>query len=102
MELDQISLLEMLHDVIENLEWSVQEIEQLRKSVYPTSELQKRDLADRPDAKIRLSFLHALRQKIAAITRDVWREHPQQQKSSPFDIVRNPLLVPSSPTVRVL
>ena len=82
MELDQTFLLDMLHDVIENLEWSVQEIEQLRKALYPTSELQKRHLADRPDAKIRLSFLHALHQRIAAITRDVWREHPQHPKSA--------------------
>jgi hypothetical protein len=77
MELDQTFLLDMLHDVIENLEWSVQEIEQLRKSVYPTSELQKRHLADRPEAKIRLNFLHALRQRIAAVTRDIRREHPE-------------------------
>jgi len=33
MELDQIVLLDMLHDVIENLEWSVHEVEQLRQSV---------------------------------------------------------------------
>jgi len=46
MELDQIVLLDMLHDVIENLEWSVQEIEQLRQSVYSGPELQRHHLAD--------------------------------------------------------
>jgi len=75
MELDQIVLLDMLHDVIENLEWSVQEIEQLRQSVYSGPELQRHHLADRPESTVRLSFLHALRQRVASLTREALRKN---------------------------
>ena len=74
MELDQIVLLDMLHDVIENLEWSVHEVEQLRQSVYSGPELQRHHLADRPESTVRLSFLHALRQRVASLTREVLRK----------------------------
>ena len=74
MELDQIALLDMLHDVIENLEWSVQEIEQLRQSVYSGPELHRHHLADRPESTVRLSCLHALRQRVASLTREALRK----------------------------
>ena len=77
MELDQIALLDMLHDVIENLEWSVQEIEQLRESVYSVPELRRHHLADRPESTMRLSFLHALRQRVASLTREALRKKQQ-------------------------
>ena len=75
MELDQITLLDMLHDVIENLEWSIQEIEQLRQSVYSVPELRQRHLADRPESTVRISFLHALRQRVASMTREALRKN---------------------------
>jgi hypothetical protein len=75
MQLDEIVLLDMLHDVIENLEWSVQEIEHLRESVYSVPELRQRHLADRPESTVRLSFLHALRQRVASVTREALRKN---------------------------
>jgi hypothetical protein len=75
MELDQITLLDMLHDVIENLEWSIQEIEQLRQSVYSVPELRQRHLADQPESAVRRSFLHAQRQRVASMTREALRKN---------------------------
>src|SRR5438270_12382012 len=85
MELEQIALLDMLHDVIENLEWSVHEVEQLRQSAYSGPDLRRHHLADRPESTVRRSFLHTLRQRVASLTREPMRKNKEHLAISTRD-----------------
>jgi hypothetical protein len=71
MEINQRALFDILLQLCEVVERSVEEIERLRGAIYENDKTRERYLAgvDRPDAELNRASIRALRQRLASISR---------------------------------
>lgn len=74
----QLALLEVLHDLAENLEWATREIQRLQgavESAHSTREAYLAGLGVKDD-DVRLGSIRVLRQRLAAISQQMRSENP--------------------------